>query len=210
MSTALIFDMDGTLWDAVESIAEAWTIEAKRSGAINRTISVEELNQYMGKTMDKFVGLFPELTKEKAVELIGRCEQYELEYLLEHPGKMYPKVKETLDLLAKNYDLYIVSNCGVGYIETFMTCYDMSKYFIDFENYGRTKKPKADSIQILMRRNKIKQAIYVGDTLGDYEAATTAGIPFVLANYGFGQAPLAKWSVETFQALATEVPRIRF
>ena len=209
MRTGLIFDMDGTLWDAVESIATAWSIEAKRSENIVKAITVEELNQYMGKTMDKFVGLFPNLPIERAVALIGRCEQYELEYLLMHPGKMYPMVRETLEALGKDYDLYIVSNCGIGYIETFMKCYDMNKYFLDFENYGQTQLPKAESIRILMERNKIESAIYVGDTLGDYEAATKAGIPFILAAYGFGEVPCAKWSVNSFQELQVEVLKVQ-
>ena len=38
-----------------------------------------------------------------------------------------------------------------------------------------------------MERNGIENAIYVGDTIGDYNATVYAGIPFVFAKYGFGK-----------------------
>ena len=37
-----------------------------------------------------------------------------------------------------------------------------------------------------MKRNDIKRAIYVGDTIKDKKAAEYANIPFVYASYGFG------------------------
>ena len=39
-----------------------------------------------------------------------------------------------------------------------------------------------------MERNNIKSAVYIGDTDGDEKAARFAGIPFVYAEYGFGNA----------------------
>lgn len=38
-----------------------------------------------------------------------------------------------------------------------------------------------------MDRGRIESAIYVGDTQGDWDAAKTAGVPFVHAAYGFGR-----------------------
>lgn len=42
-------------------------------------------------------------------------------------------------------------------------------------------------MRLLMERNGIAEAAYVGDTQGDLEAARLAGIPFVWAAYGFGK-----------------------
>ena len=38
-------------------------------------------------------------------------------------------------------------------------------------------------------RNGLKHPVYVGDTAMDQASATKAGVPFVHAAYGFGQAP---------------------
>ena len=38
-------------------------------------------------------------------------------------------------------------------------------------------------------QNGLKDPVYVGDTMGDFEACRKAGVPFVLAEYGFGEVP---------------------
>ena len=39
-----------------------------------------------------------------------------------------------------------------------------------------------------MKRNNLRHAVYVGDTAGDERSARAAGLPFIFAAYGFGQA----------------------
>ena len=53
---------------------------------------------------------------------------------------------------------------------------------------GRTGLDKGNNIKILMKRNNIKTAVYIGDTDGDEKAARFANIPFIYAEYGFGTA----------------------
>ncbi len=53
---------------------------------------------------------------------------------------------------------------------------------------GRTGMDKGKSIKLLMERNGVQNAVYVGDTEGDENAARYAGIPFIWASYGFGKA----------------------
>ena len=64
----------------------------------------------------------------------------------------------------------------------------MEAFFRDIEMSGRTGMGKAQNIRILMARNGIGSACFVGDTDDDEKAARTAGIPFIWAAYGFGQA----------------------
>jgi phosphoglycolate phosphatase len=33
----------------------------------------------------------------------------------------------------------------------------------------------------------LQQPVYVGDTQGDYDSATKAGVPIIFAEYGFGK-----------------------
>ena len=39
-----------------------------------------------------------------------------------------------------------------------------------------------------MERNALENTVYVGDTIGDQNAAKEAGVPFIFAGYGFGKA----------------------
>ena len=107
--------------------------------------------------------------------------------------------------LAKKYPLYIVSNGQVGYIETFLETMDLKEFFLDFEDYGRTGLPKGRNIQILMERAQLDDAVYVGDTQGDYEATVLAQIPFIFAQYGFGEVKEATLQIQNFSQLLSLV-----
>ena len=52
--------------------------------------------------------------------------------------------------------------------------------------FGDTGTEKGQTILELMRRHGMTEAVYIGDTQGDYEATLVAEIPFIWAAYGFG------------------------
>lgn len=201
MKKGIIFDLDGTLWDSVDSVAASWNIEAERMLGKKVNITSEKLSQYMGKTMDQFLTIFDGVEEDQTRILLERCMDYELEYLLKNPGILYPNVSEVLEELSKDYRLFIVSNCQVGYIETFLKVMKMESLFEDFEDYGRTGLPKGQNIKILMERVGLLEAVYIGDTQGDYEATLVAEIPFIHAAYGFGQVPNAQRKITRFDEL---------
>ena len=114
---------------------------------------------------------------------------------------MYDGVEHVLERLSQKYNLYIVSNCQEGYIESFYEYHALDKHFTDFENPGRTGLSKGENIQLIMERNDVAKAVYVGDTKGDHEAAKMAGLPFVYAAYGFGDADEFDYVIEEFEEL---------
>lgn len=199
---SIIFDLDGTLWDATEGICEAWKIVLNRYPEIGRTVTTEDLGGNMGLTIDE-IGrrLFPELDKDFQMRLMSECCEEEELYLGEHGGKLYPRLEETLDKLSEKYKLYIVSNCQNGYIQCFFKAHNLSKYFTDFECWGATGLPKGQNNKIIMERNKLKKAIYVGDTNGDAESAKFAEIPFIYARYGFGNVYRYDYAIDNFEEI---------
>ena len=54
-----------------------------------------------------------------------------------------------------------------------------------------------------MSRNDIADAWYVGDTLKDQQACEAAGVPFIYAAYGFGEASRWQARIEQFHDLLT-------
>ena len=54
---------------------------------------------------------------------------------------------------------------------------------------------------MLMKKNNLNSPVYVGDTQGDADACKMAGIPFIFAEYGFGDVPDAKTRIRTFSDL---------
>ena len=187
MKKGIIFDMDGTLWDSAEGVAKSWTRVVNEEYDRARVITTRDMQNVMGKTMDKIAEiLFPNLDKEARLELMDHCCAYENEYLLAHGGVLYPDLEETLKQLKEKYHLYIVSNCQSGYIEAFLEHYGFGKYFDDIECYGNNLFSKGENIRLVVERNHLSKAVYVGDIQGDYEATMEAGITFVHATYGFG------------------------
>lgn len=188
MRTGLIFDMDGTLWDSSENVAKSWTEQVKISGYDRPEITQKDIMSVMGLTMDKIADIiFAGLSKEERSRLLEECGNHENDYLREHGGILYPSLKHTLAVLSQKYDLFIVSNCQKGYIEAFLDYYGFWKFFKDIECYGNNLLEKGDNIALVVKRNGLKRAFYIGDIQGDYDAAAKAGISFIHAKYGFGK-----------------------
>lgn len=210
MKKEIIFDVDGTLWDSAKPVAESWTLMLERRyPELARIITPDDMYRNMGKTMDAIgADLFPGLAPDKRDEVMDACMRYENEYLADHPGVTYPNMKETLAALSREYGLYIVSNCQEGYIEALMAACGIASYISDTECFGATGRPKGDNIRLVMERNGLKKCLYVGDTAMDQEAAGKAGIPFVFASYGFGQASGAEAVIGSLAELPRAVREI--
>lgn len=200
----LLFDLDGTLWDATENIRISWNIAIQEFDELkNRSISDEELQNVMGLPMDEIAErLFSELPKEMQLKVLDKCCEVENKYLAEHGGILYPMLNATLAMLCKKCKLFIVSNGQAGYIQSFLKAHKLDKYFTDFQNWGDNKVPKGENIKLVIERNNIKKAAYIGDTAGDAEAARAAGIDFIYARYGFGTVTEYAYAINEFMDLA--------
>lgn len=184
----IIFDLDGTLWDSTKEVLIAWDHVLHQMPDIDHIPTEEDLHGVMGLGADDLTKkLFPNLSFERRMEIFDTCAAYENDYLAKHGATLYPHLIETLDTLSKEHPLFIVSNCGEGYIQTFMKAHNVEKYFTDFEYIGRTGKPKSENIKLIVERNNLQNPVYVGDTQWDCDAATAAGVPFIFAAYGFGK-----------------------
>ncbi len=208
MKKGILFDLDGTLWDSAEGVAAAWNEALEEMGRPER-VTVQSVHGVMGKTMDVIAReTFPAEPWDRAEKLMNFCLQRENDYLREHGGILYQGLEETLALLRqKGYFLAIVSNCQEGYIEAFLAYHGLEKYFDDTENFGHTGHGKGDNIRLVVNRNRLEQAAYLGDTQGDWEAAREAGIPFIHAAYGFGTVPAGTPAIRSIQELPALLDR---
>lgn len=200
---SIIFDIDGTLWDMREEIADAWNYEVKRQGYPEYVFTVENMTPMYGIPVETVADIMmPELAPEIRYALVNDFSIYQFEKIKKSRiNRLYPKVKETIKELSKNYQLFIVSNCYDGYIEVFMDKSGTTSFIKDFECSGKTGLPKSENIQMVIERNHLKSPIYVGDTQGDADAAKQAGIPFIFASYGFGNVSNPLYSIQNFSEL---------
>ena len=209
MLDGIIFDVDGTLWDARIQVGEAWFAVKYDLTGEKTEWSFEKLSSMFGRPMtDICLALFPDYPKDKALQYGDRCFQGELELLRKKPGIVFDGVRDMLSALRKLCPLYIVSNCQCGYIEVLLESGNLSEFFSDYLCYGDTRTSKGQTIRTLMKRNGLKDVIYVGDTQGDADACAEADVPFLFAEYGFGTVQRAYPTARTVQEIPSVVQQM--
>lgn len=198
---SIIFDLDGTLWDAASTCTKAWNVSLKESG-FDHIVTDDFIRSVSGLKIEKILELhLPFIPNEQHTPLIKLYRNYEAVYMKQFGGLLFPRAKEVLTQLTGRYNLFVVSNCSGGYIENFLEFHGLQNFFTDFESSGNTGLSKAENIRLIIARNKLKTPVYIGDTSWDHEAAIANNIPFIYAAYGFGKVDNAKCKIEEIKEL---------
>ncbi len=198
---AVIFDLDGTLWDAAETIAPAWN-ECLKAKGLSPRFTPDDCRGFCGKTLEEIAALiFPAEEPAWRETVLADCCAAECAPLARRGGTLYLGEEATLSALRETRFLAVVSNCQEGYIEAFFTGNRTGRYFDDYESAGRSGLSKAENIRLVMDRNGIEAAVYVGDTEGDRLAALRAGVPFIHAAYGYGRVSGADFVIHRMEEL---------
>jgi len=198
-SDALIFDLDGTLWDTSESCAPAWNRVTQMLGIVARQVTADDVRSVAGLPHDEGVRrVFPMLVAPD-VERISKLTMVEdNRALAETGGVLFPGVSELVPRLSADVPLFIVSNCQAGYIEVFLKTSGLGAFFVDFECWGNTGQTKAQNVRAVIDRNRLWSPWFIGDTEGDRAAARDNGVRFAHAAYGFGTVTDSDARLEAF------------
>ncbi len=200
---SLIFDMDGTLWDAVDSYVMSWN-EGARLENIDRLFTRADLDHVMGWERGKVLPyMFPDKTVEEQERIYGIINECRAKIIPKYGGVLYDGVREGIINLASKYKLFIVSNCPKGLIVEFMKWADLQSYFVDEMAHGVNSMPKSHNIKLLMEKHGLKSPVYIGDTHGDSRDSRVANIPFALVTYGFGTSDDFDLKFDDFNSLTT-------
>ncbi len=188
----MLFDLDGTLWDASDSCALAWSQALAATGFAAHTVTATQARSFtglpMGEILDRHFGYVPLANHQPLVDEFNRRESA---LMRSSGGTLFPDTETVLRTLKAHLKLFVVSNCQAGYIENFFHLTGLGDCFEDFESLGRTGKPKADNIAAIVKAHALHSPVYVGDTSHDAQAAAANQIPFIFAAYGFGEVEAA-------------------
>ena len=80
---SIIFDVDGTLWDSTESVAQSWTAYLREKEHMDITLTSARLMTLFGQTLSDIARqIFPDCSEAEQLRLIDGCCQAEHEALL--------------------------------------------------------------------------------------------------------------------------------
>lgn len=200
---ALIFDMDGTLWDAVETYTKAWNLYFEKH-QLGKELLKSDLDSLMGLEEAIFLEkVLPEQSAEERVESYKEVVQLQYDLIDQIGGQVYEGVLELIPLLAKKYKLFIVSNCPRYTIKHFLQFADLKSHITDSLAHGENYRAKHENIKSLVSKYALQTPVYIGDTQGDMTASQKANIPFIFMTYGFGQSASYDRSFDSFKSFAT-------
>jgi len=186
---AVIFDLDGTLVDSNEFHIDSWDRAFRHFG---KTFSYEELRKQIGKGSDNYLPQF--LTPKEMNEFGKELDQYrsdlfKKEYL--PCVKPFPSVRELFEQIRGDGKQILLASSGkkpeTKHYTKLLQIEDLIDGQITSED-ANSSKPAPDIFNAALAKLGVSrnEAIVVGDTRFDVEAAKKAG----LAAIGFlcGQA----------------------
>lgn len=207
----MFFDLDGTLWDATQSTALAWSEVFQRRGLAN-SVTKQQIRSVAGRPyMECLQIICPEAAFSVDIEnLLLELERAEREKMYEISGALYPGVRQGLEKISQMAPIYLVSNCNAWYLDAFLDISKTRALFRESLCYGTTGLPKHQNLLQLVSRHSDASMYYVGDTKGDKIAAELAGMTYINAAYGFGGADVqSHLNFKTFEQIVEFLETLR-
>lgn len=205
---AIVFDIDGTLWNTVSACTEAWNQTLKVLN-VKYKITQEQIKSVMGTPQDTGVKqLLPKLY-EKQPYLVEQLNKAEEKSIQEQGGTFYPGVQKGIRELSQNTPIFCVSNCETWYLNVFLDHSGLSQSITDASCYGHNKQTKTEMLKGLKAKHAFKYGVYLGDTLHDQQAAAEAELEFIFAAYGFGKVENAELSFDSSQELMEHLGKLQ-
>ena len=201
---AIIFDLDGTLWDAANATTVGWNLALVDQGLSELQITADQVRDISGLPFDECIlrlfGHARQVDYQNLTAVINAAEKRVVETA---GGTLFEGVKAGIKALAEKYPLFLVSNCQSWYLESFWTHSEMETFFQDEDFFGHSGNPKSEMIKGICAQYSLKQPIYIGDTHWDQQASHAAGVAYGQADYGFGQAIEPQPSFSSFTQLVS-------
>ena len=182
MKIGILWDLDGTLLDTLDDLADSVNYALSQGGFPLRTR--EEVRKFVGNGARRLIHLaLPEDKKDAEDEILSVFQAYYKENA-EHKTCPYAGVLDALSALKEKYPMAIVSNKPDGAVK--VLC---SRYFPGIYARGERadcpRKPAPDMVRRTMEDLGLDGCIYVGDSEVDVLTAENAQVPCLSVLWGF-------------------------
>ncbi len=203
---ATLFDLDGTLVDSVPDLAESVDELMRQLG--RTPWGTDQVMQWVGNGVETLVQRALTGTLHETVDrlqLTRAVEQFGPIYEANN-GKfshLYPGVAETLDTLHQSGMLLgVVTNKPAAFTAPLLAMHGVARYFsvVVSGDTVANKKPHPEPLEYALSQLAVDRhdAVFVGDSVHDVDAANAAKMSVVCVSYGYNHgvdirtaAPLA-------------------
>ena len=180
---AVLFDLDGTLLNTLDDLADAVNATLSYFGCPQRT--VEEVRQFVGNGAERLIRLaLPGKTDDPDVQAVLA---YFKDYYAAHAQiktRPYDGILRALEEVKKEYPVAIVSNKPDNAVKILCRQYFGDVYAIG-QSSALPRKPAPDMVYQAMETIGAESCIYVGDSEVDVLTAKNAGVPCLCVLWGF-------------------------
>ena len=181
--TAILFDLDGTLLNTLDDLADATNAALAHFGCPGRT--TDEVRQFVGNGAERLIRLaLPGNADDPAVsDVLAYFKDY---YAAHSQVKTcpYDGILEALIEVQKEFPVAIVSNKPDNAVKILCSQY-FGNVFALGESSACPRKPAPDMVYKAMEAIGADRCIYVGDSEVDVLTAKNAGVPCLSVLWGF-------------------------
>lgn len=188
---AVLFDLDGTLLDTLQDLADSANYALATAGFPTRTL--EEIRAFIGNGVGLLIRRA--LPQDAGAEAEAAClAQFRAHYLTNLSNKTapYPGILPLLDRLnAAGLRLAVVSNKFDGAVKALCQTYFGPRIPVAIgESEGVTRKPAPDTVLRALEELGVAadKAVYVGDSDVDILTARNSGLDCISVSWGFRDA----------------------
>ena len=180
MKTGILWDLDGTLLDTLEDLADAVNYALARFGYPERTIG--EVRRFVGNGARRLMTLA--VPEGADPEPVFECFHAYYDAHCQIKTKPYEGIGEALAELGAKYPMAIVSNKPDSAVKLLCAQYFPGLYARG-ESADCPRKPAPDMVHKAMWEIGVDRCIYVGDSEVDVLTAKNAGVPCLNVLWGF-------------------------
>ncbi len=210
--STIVFDLDGTLLNTLEDLADSTNYALRQYGFAERTL--EEIRAFVGNGVRKLIErALPEGAENPLFNSVFSCfKSYYVDHCMEKTG-LYAGIPEMLhELKSAGYHLAIVSNkLQSGVDELYEHYFSDTVEVAVGERPELNRKPAPDMVLLALEKLGVStdEAVYVGDSDVDVATARNSGLPCISVLWGFRDKEfLVQHGAHCFAQTPEEICRI--